>query len=231
VREHEGKWMMTLKASTLAKNAIANEAPHAFPMAAKARDADAAKAKCAELVARAAAGAEVNAAELMQAQDDLRMAQAGVEIAAAIQRGVEKRKWEAEISAWFDQAAQLANAVEQSLDERFAAAAEVDSRLAELNRAVTRFNEAGREFSKAKIAAAHFTADREARMTNNPVLRMMPAGTHPKATNNYNAEIRQVCAIIFNTGGSLERPVPIESLVQREAFLWGRMPAKKGAES
>ncbi len=222
---------MTLKASTLLNTAIANEGLRTYPMEAKTRDADAAKARCAELVARAAAGAEVNAAELMQAQDDVRIAQAGVEIAAAIQSGVEKRKWEAEISAWFEQAAQLTDAVEKRLDERFEAAAEVDSRMAELHRAVTRFNEAGHGFSRAKIAAAHFTADRDARIASNPVLAMMPAGTHPKATNGYNAEIRQVDAIIFNAGSGLERPAPIDSLVQREAFLWGRMPAKKGSKS
>jgi hypothetical protein len=223
--------MMTLKASTLLNTPVAHEDIHSFAMEAKTREADAAKARCAELVARAAAGAEVNAAELMRAQDDVRIALAGVEIAAAIQSGAEKRKWEAEISAWFEQAAQLANAVERRLDERFEAAAEVDSRLAALSRAVKRFNEAGQLFSMAKIAAAHFTADRDARIASNPVLGMMPAGTHPKATNNYNAEIRQVDAIIFNAGGSLERPAPIESLVQREAFLWGRMPATKGSKS
>lgn len=223
--------MMTLKASTLLTAAIAHEDLNHRGMEAKTRDADAAQARCDALVARAAAGAEVEAADLMQAQDDARIALAGVEIAAAIQRGAEKRKFEAEIAAWFEQAAQLVNAVERRLDERFAAAAEVDSRLAELNRAVTRFNEAGQGFSQAKIAAAHFTAERDLRKANNPVLAMMPAGTHPKATNNYNAEIRRVGAIVFDAGGSLERPAPIESLVQREAFLWGRMPAKKGARS
>ncbi len=222
---------MPPKASALLTAAIAHEEIQKRAMEAKAREADAAKAGCGELVARAAAGAEVDAAALMQAQDDARVALVGAEIAAAIYKGAEKRRWEAEISAWFEQAAQLANAVERRLDERFAAAAEVDSRLAALNGAVTRFNEAGQGFSQAKIAAAHFTAERELRMANNPVLRMMPAGTHPKATNPYNAEIRRVGAIVFDAGGSLERPAPIESLVQREAFLWGRMPAKKGLKS
>jgi hypothetical protein len=223
--------MMTAKASALLTAAIAQEDIHKRAVEAKARDADAAKARCAELIARAAAGGKVDTSDLMQAQDDARIALAGVEIATAIQRGAETRKWEAEISAWFDQAAELANAVERSLDERFEAAAEVDSRLAALNRAVTRFNEAGQGFSKAKIAAAQFTADRDARMANNPVLGTMPAGTHPKATNSYNAEIRQVGAIIFNAGGSMEQPTPIASLMQRETFLWGRKPAKKGSKS
>ena len=222
---------MTPKASALLTAAIAHEDLHKRAMEAKARDANNAKARCAELVARAVAGAEVDVGDLMQAQDDARIALAAVDIAIAIHQGAKKRKWEAEISAWFELAAQLENAVERSLDERFAAAAEVDSRLAELNRAVTRFNEAGQRFSKAKIAASHFTADRDARIANNPVLGMMAAGTHPKATNNYKAEIRQVEAIIFNAGGSLERPAPIPSLVQREAFLWGRMPANKGSKS
>ncbi len=222
---------MTQKASAMLTAAMAHEDLHERAMEAKDRDADAAKARCAELVARAAAGAEVDAADLMRARDEARIALAGVEIAAAIYRGAKKRKYEAEISAWFEQASQLAIAVERALDERFAAAAEVDSRLQELNRAVTRFNEAGQGFSKAKIAAAHFTADRDARTASNPVLGAMPAGTHPKATNNYNAEIRQVGAVVFNVSAGLERPTPIESLFQREAFLWGRMPAKKGSRS
>jgi hypothetical protein len=223
--------MMTPKASALLTAAIAHEEVHTRAMEAKVRVADAAQARCAELVARAAAGAEVDTVELMQAREDARTALAGVEIAAAIRSGAEKRKWEAQISAWCEQAEQLANAVERSLDERFAAAAEVDAYLAALNRAVTRFNEAGQGFSNAKIAAAHFTSERDLRIAHNPILGMMPAGTHPKATNNYNAEIRQVAAIIFNAGGSLERPTPIESLVRREALLWGRGAAKKGSKS
>jgi hypothetical protein len=218
--------MVTTKASAVLTAAMENEDLHKRAAEAKAGAADAAKAKCAELVARAAAGAEVNAADLMRAQDDARIALAGFEIAGAIYRGAEKRKQAAEISAWFDQAVQLKNAVERSLDERFAAAAEVDFRLAELNRAVARFNEAGQGFSKAKIAASHFTADRDARIASNPVLAMMPAGTHPNAKNNYSAEIRQIGAAIFNAGGGLERPTPIDSLVQREALLWGRRPSE-----
>ena len=213
--------MIPPKASAVLTAAMENEDLRKRAMEAKARNAEAAKAKCAELVARAAAGAEVDATDLMRAQEDARVALAGFEIAAAIHRGAEKRKQEAEISAWFDQAVQLQNAVERGLDQRFAAAVEVDSRLAELNRAVTRFNEAGQAFSNAKIAAAHFTADRDARIASNPLLAKMPAGTQPKAKNNYNAEIRKIGAAIFNAGGGLERPMPIESLVKREAFLWG----------
>jgi hypothetical protein len=188
----------------------------------KARAADTAHAKCANLVARAAAGGEIDAASLMQAQDEVRVAGAEFDIADAIHRGAEKRRQEAEVSVWFEQAENLKKAVERRLDERFAAAAVVDLCLAELQRAIGHFNYSGQRFLGARIAASQFTSDRGVRVAANPVLAAMPAGTHPNAKNNYNAEVRQIKAAVFDANGGLERPVAIESLAQREAFLWGR---------
>ncbi len=218
--------MTTTNAGTNAGAALAaaieNETLHKSAAQVKARAANLAQAKSADLVARAATGAEVDAACLLQAQNEARVAVAEFDIASAIQRGAEKRRQEAEIAVWFEQAENLKNSVEQRLNERFAAATEVDSCLAELNRAIARFNEAGRSFSNARIAASGFTADREARVAVNPVLAAMPAGTHPKASNKHAAEVRQIKAAIFDAAGGLERPIPIASLVQRETFLWGR---------
>ncbi len=116
----------------------------------------------------------------------------------------------------------MKNSVEQRLNERFSAATDVDSCLAELNRAIARFNEAGQQFSNARISASVFTADRAARVAGNPVLAAMPAGTHPNASNKHGAEVRQISAAIFDAASGLERLIPIASLVQRETFLWGR---------
>ncbi len=218
--------MTTTNAGTNAGAALAaaieNETLHRSAAQVKARAANLAQAKSADLVARAATGAEVDAACLLQAQNEARVAAAEFDIASAVQRGAEKRRQEAEIAVWFEQAENLKNSVEQRLNERFAAATEVDSCLAELNRAIARFNEAGRSFSNARIAASGFTADRESRVAVNPVLAAMPAGTHPNASNKHAAEVRQIKAAIFDAAGGLERPIPIASLVQRETFLWGR---------
>ena len=218
--------MTTTNAGTNAGAALAaaieNETLHKSAAQVKARAANLAQAKSADLVARAATGAEVDAACLLQAQNEARVAAAEFDIASAIQRGAEKRRQEAEIAVWFEQAENLKSAVEQRLNERFAAATAVDSCLAELNRAIARFNEAGRSFSNARIAASGFTADRESRVAGNPVLAAMPAGTHPNASNKHAAEVRQIKAAIFDAAGGLERPIPIASLVQRETFLWGR---------
>ncbi len=202
--------------------AIENETLHKSAAQAKARAADVAKAKSADLIARAATGAEVDAACLMRAQDEARVAAAEFDIASAIQRGAERRRQEAEIAVWFEQAENLKNSVEQCLDERFAAAAAVDFCLAELNRAIARFNAAGQSFSNARIAASGFTADRAARVAVNPVLVAMPAGTHPNASNKHAAEVRQINAAIFDAASGLDQIIPIASLVQRETFLWGR---------
>jgi hypothetical protein len=206
--------------------AIENENRYKRAAEAKAMAARSAKAKRAELVAFAATGADVDVAALMQAADGARVANAEFEIANAVLEGAERRRQQAQIAAWFEQAEGLKNAVERRLDERFAAAAEVDSRLAELNLAVTRFNEAGQSFSGARTAAAHFTAEKQDRIAVNPVLAGMPAGTHPKATNYYAAEVRRAVAAVFDAGGGLEQPASIQSLAQREALLWGRGPSE-----
>ncbi len=225
--------MTTTNAGTNAGAALAaaieNENLHKSAAQAKARAANVATAKSADLIARAASGTEVDAACLMQAQDEARVAAAEFDIASAIQRGAEKRRQEAEIAVWFEQAERLKNSVEQCLNERFAAAAAVDSCLAELNRAIARFNEAGQSFSNARIAASGFMADRQARLAVNPVLAAMPAGTHPNASNKHGAEVRQISAAIFDAASGLERLIPIASLVQRETFLWGRVSSGSGS--
>jgi len=217
---------MTTNAGTSASvalvAAVENAEIHRRAAVVKVRAADAARARCADLVARAATGAEIDAASLMQAQDEVRVAAAEADIADAIHRGAERQRQEAEVSVWLEQAKSLKTAVERRLDERFAAAAAVDLCLAELNRAIGQFNHAGQGFLSARIAASQFTADREARIAANPVLAAMPAGTHPNAKNNYGAEVRQVRAAVFDANGGLDRPVAIESLARREAFLWGR---------
>ncbi len=221
--------MTQRKAEASAKGLLAGAVEHEgrckHAVDAKVAAADAARAKCADLVARAAAGAEVDAAALMQAQDEVRAAEVGFDIAWAIHQGAVRRRHESEIAVWFQQADEMKKAVEQSLDERCAAAAVVDACLAELDRAVARFNAAGLGFSNARIAASGFTADREARIAANPVLAAMPAGTHPHAKHYHGAEIRQVMGAIFDVKGGLERQCAIQSLAQREAFLWGRKPA------
>src|ERR1700709_477019 len=74
--------------------AVENEDIHKRAALGKARAADAAHAK----------GAEMDAASLMQVQDEARVAVAELDIANAIHRGAERRRQEAEISVWFEQA-------------------------------------------------------------------------------------------------------------------------------
>lgn len=176
----------------------------------------------AQLIVKAAAGANVKTEQLTAAETKIRDAESVHLLAKAIHSGATTARHKAEIAAWQDEAAEIEKAMGDAVTGRIEAARKVDAALSALSAAIAAYNNAGQAVLRERHRAGHFNAALPERDSDNPHHAALLQ--KPRVHHQYGAEIGALDCTVFDRDGWRDIPPCLKNIAEREASKWGIVP-------